>query len=113
MRERAQLLGGSFEAARTTARSAFTHGSPTARCSRERRSRPRPPVDDDDLMGAGLKAVLSSDATIEVVGEADDGRAVLEQVRALSPDVTDVRMPDLEASRPPARHSRPRRRSRS
>ena len=55
-------------------------------------------VDDDDLMRAGLKAVLSSDDAIEVVGEASDGRAALEQVRALSPDVVlmDVRMPDLD-----------------
>jgi len=55
-------------------------------------------VDDDDLMRAGLKAVLSSDDAIEVVGEADDGRAALKQVRALSPNVVlmDVRMPDLD-----------------
>jgi DNA-binding NarL/FixJ family response regulator len=39
-------------------------------------------VDDDDLMRAGLKALLSSDATIKVAGEASDGRAVLEQVRS-------------------------------
>jgi DNA-binding NarL/FixJ family response regulator len=55
-------------------------------------------VDDDDLMRAGLKAVLSSDERIEVVGEASDGRAALDQVRALGPDVVlmDVRMPDLD-----------------
>jgi DNA-binding NarL/FixJ family response regulator len=55
-------------------------------------------VDDDDLMRAGLAAVLSSDKTIDVVGEASDGRRALEQVRALAPDVVlmDVRMPDLD-----------------
>ncbi len=55
-------------------------------------------VDDDDLMRAGLKAVLSSDGAIDVVGEASDGRAALEHVRALSPDVVlmDVRMPNLD-----------------
>jgi DNA-binding NarL/FixJ family response regulator len=55
-------------------------------------------VDDDDLMRAGLEAVLSSAPTIDVVGEASDGRAVLEQVRTLGPDVVlmDVRMPDLD-----------------
>jgi DNA-binding NarL/FixJ family response regulator len=55
-------------------------------------------VDDDDLMRAGLAAVLSSDKTVEVVGEASDGRRALEQVRALAPDVVlmDVRMPDLD-----------------
>jgi DNA-binding NarL/FixJ family response regulator len=54
-------------------------------------------VDDDDLMRAGLAAVLSSDDTVDVVGEASGGRGALEQVRARGPDVVlmDVRMPDL------------------
>ena len=52
-------------------------------------------VDDDNLMRAGLKAVLSSDESVDVVGEASDGVAALEEVRALRPDVVlmDVRMP--------------------
>jgi DNA-binding NarL/FixJ family response regulator len=55
-------------------------------------------VDDDDLMRAGLKAVLSSDEAIEVVGEAGDGRAAIAEARARRPDVVlmDVRMPDLD-----------------
>jgi DNA-binding NarL/FixJ family response regulator len=55
-------------------------------------------VDDDDLMRAGLRAVLSSDETIEVVGEAGDGRAAIHEARVRSPDVVlmDVRMPDLD-----------------
>jgi DNA-binding NarL/FixJ family response regulator len=55
-------------------------------------------ADDDDLMRAGLRAVLSSDPEIELVGEAADGRAAIDQVRALSPDVVlmDVRMPGLD-----------------
>lgn len=55
-------------------------------------------VDDDDLMRAGLKAVLSSDSAIEVVGEAGDGREAVAHARAGRPDVVlmDVRMPGLD-----------------
>ena len=55
-------------------------------------------VDDDDLMRAGLHGVLSSDASIEVVGEASDGREAVYRTRLLQPDVVlmDVRMPDLD-----------------
>jgi DNA-binding NarL/FixJ family response regulator len=55
-------------------------------------------VDDDHLMRAGLRGVLSSDDRIEVVGEAADGREAAYRTRLLSPDVIlmDVRMPDLD-----------------
>jgi DNA-binding NarL/FixJ family response regulator len=55
-------------------------------------------VDDDDLMRAGLRGVLSSDEAIELVGEADDGRQAAYRTRLLRPDVVlmDVRMPDLD-----------------
>jgi DNA-binding NarL/FixJ family response regulator len=55
-------------------------------------------VDDDELMRAGLAAVLSSDLAIKVVGQASTGRLALDRVRAVHPDLVlmDVRMPDLD-----------------
>ena len=55
-------------------------------------------VDDDDLMRAGLRGVLSSDDAIELVGEAGDGRQAAYRTRLTRPDVVlmDVRMPDLD-----------------
>jgi RNA polymerase sigma factor (sigma-70 family) len=55
-------------------------------------------ADDDDLMRAGLRAVFSSDETIDVVGEAGDGRGAIIRARELRPDVVlmDVRMPNLD-----------------
>jgi RNA polymerase sigma factor (sigma-70 family) len=55
-------------------------------------------VDDDDLMRAGLRGVLSSDETIDVVGEERDGRDAVYRIRMLQPDVVlmDVRMPELD-----------------
>jgi DNA-binding NarL/FixJ family response regulator len=55
-------------------------------------------VDDDDLMRAGLRAVLSSDETIQVVDEAADGAQAVARVRDARPDVVlmDVRMPRLD-----------------
>jgi DNA-binding NarL/FixJ family response regulator len=55
-------------------------------------------VDDDDLMRAGLRSVLASDETIEVVGEAEDGRVAAARVREFRPDLVlmDIRMPDLD-----------------
>lgn len=52
-------------------------------------------VDDDDLMRTGLQAVLASDDTIVVVGEAADGHEAVTLAAALNPDVVlmDVRMP--------------------
>ncbi len=55
-------------------------------------------VDDDDLMRAGLRAVLSSDDSVEVAGEAPDGREAVELAARVRPDVVlmDVRMPNMD-----------------
>jgi DNA-binding NarL/FixJ family response regulator len=55
-------------------------------------------VDDDKLMRAGLRAVLSSDESIEVVGEVADGRGASDAVGRLNPDIVlmDVRMPEVD-----------------
>lgn len=61
-------------------------------------------VDDEPLVRAGLRMILGTEPGIEVVGEAGDGRAALEAVSRLTPDVAllDLRMPvmdGLEATR--------------
>lgn len=55
-------------------------------------------VDDDELVRAGLRAILGAQPDFEVVGEADDGAGVLSLVRSLRPDVLvmDVRMPRVD-----------------
>lgn len=55
-------------------------------------------VDDDHLLRSGLRAILSSDDAIEVVGEAENGRLAVQRARHQRPDVVlmDVRMPDLD-----------------
>ncbi|GAA3232261.1 response regulator transcription factor [Pseudonocardia petroleophila] len=52
-------------------------------------------ADDEPLMRAGLRTVLEVGGSVRVVGEADDGRALLEQVDRHRPDVVlvDVQMP--------------------
>lgn len=55
-------------------------------------------ADDDHLMRAGLAELLTTDPTIELVGEAATGREAVERSKRLAPDVVlmDVRMPDLD-----------------
>ncbi|WP_035854990.1 response regulator [Cryptosporangium arvum] len=55
-------------------------------------------VDDQDLVRAGLRALLTHDDDLTVVGEAADGASGVEVVRRLRPDVVlmDVRMPGVD-----------------
>ncbi len=52
-------------------------------------------VDDDALVRAGLRLILGGSPDLEVVGEAGDGIAAVEQVLRHHPDVVlmDIRMP--------------------
>ncbi len=55
-------------------------------------------VDDQTLICQGLKAMLSLESDLEVVGIAHNGMAAVEQVALLQPDVVlmDVRMPVMD-----------------
>lgn len=54
-------------------------------------------VDDHELMRQGLRALVDGQKGVEVVGEANDGRAALALVRDLTPDIVvmDVAMKDM------------------
>ncbi len=55
-------------------------------------------VDDQALVRTGFRMILRDEPDIDVIGEAADGRAALEAVRRLQPDVVimDIRMPVLD-----------------
>jgi len=55
-------------------------------------------ADDHPIVRDGLKKLLLLEDDFEVVGEAGDGREVLEKVQELDPDVLllDLRMPNLD-----------------
>jgi DNA-binding NarL/FixJ family response regulator len=55
-------------------------------------------ADDHPIVRDGLKKLLLLEDDFEIVGEAGDGREVIEKVQALDPDVLllDLRMPNLD-----------------
>ena len=54
-------------------------------------------ADDHTVMREGLKSLVNAQSDMDVIGEADNGRATLQRVRELQPDVIilDISMPDL------------------
>jgi two-component system response regulator NreC len=55
-------------------------------------------ADDHAVVRSGLRALLSGEPDVQVVGEASNGREAIEKAEALRPDVAvmDISMPDMD-----------------
>lgn len=55
-------------------------------------------ADDQAVVRMGLRVLIERESDMKVVGEAEDGRAVLERLRTCRPDVLllDIRMPGMD-----------------
>jgi len=55
-------------------------------------------VDDQALVRSGFKLIIDAQDDMEVVGEAADGRAAIDETARLHPDIVlmDVRMPEVD-----------------
>lgn len=55
-------------------------------------------VDDHEVIREGLRALLATEPTIEVVGEANNGRNAIKLAHELNPDVVllDLMMPEMD-----------------
>jgi two-component system response regulator NreC len=61
--------------------------------------------DDHTLFREGIKAILRDEPSIEIIGEAEDGRSAVLKAQKLLPDVVlmDISMPDLNGFEATAR----------
>ena len=116
MQERARLAGGNLEIRSASGRGTQINATIPYQVGTE-----RPPVtqhtanavlskeglsedirvlvaDDQDVVRRGIRSMLTRSDGLVVVGEAGDGEAAIEQIRALAPDVVllDIQLPRLD-----------------
>jgi DNA-binding NarL/FixJ family response regulator len=65
-------------------------------------------VEDHEMMREGIKLLVESQADMEVVGEAGDGRIAIELAQQLQPDIVvmDISMPELNGLKASAKLKR-------